>query len=277
MLFLALEALALVLVIRTGDPQRHGLGDLLYESANRLYAATSEVRYYFGLAEANTILQEENIALRQELAETRKRVNYFAGLAGIDSLGQNGIDSLLSQEKFSYLSAFVIKNTTHRSYNYLTLDKGAAAGVTVDMGVVSPQGIVGRVVEVTEHYSLVLSALNVSFRVPVRILSAEGTSGVGSVGFYEWDGRDSRYANLTYVPETVPLEAGFLVVTSGYSTVFPQGFRVGKVAEAETYRDGFHQARIELATDFSHLGNVYLVKAEHREELLEMEEGKPSE
>lgn len=276
-LLVALEALALILVIRTGQPQRHQLGDALYESANRLYAATSRVRYYFGLESANEILKTENIALRQKLTQLEKRVNYYAGLAGQDSVGQSGIDSLLSQETFTYLPAFVIKNTTHRSYNYLTLDKGSKAGVKMDMGVVSPQGVVGRVVEVTPNYSLVLSALNVSFRLPVRILSPEGESGVGSVGFYEWDGKSSRYANLTYVPETVPLQPGYLVVTSGFSTVFPPGCLVGTVAEAETYRDGFHQARIALATDFHQLGNVYLIRPEHRDELIRMEEGLPSE
>lgn len=283
-LLLALEVLALVLVIRTGEPQRHQLGDALYESANRLYAATSRVRAYFRLEAENETLRAENMNLRLDLAQMRKRVNYLSGLMGQDSVGFSGVDSLLSKETFSYMPAHVIKNTTHRSYNYLTLDKGAADGVTLDMGVVSPQGVVGRVVEVTTHYSLVLSALNVSFRVPVRIIAIQesnqaepGRTEAGSVGFYEWDGKDSRYANLTYVPETVPLAPGYLVVTSGFSTVFPAGYRVGTVAEAETYRDGFHQARIKLATDFHRLGDVYLIRAEHRDELLRMEEGLPRE
>lgn len=243
------------------------MGDAALNVSSQLYEYRSSMSGYFSLGEENQQLMDENIQLRTELVQIRRQLEAIQAHSAEDSVKLARIEESPKKEEFTYLTARVIKLTTHHSYNYITLDKGIQEGVQIGMGVVSPKGIVGKVVRVTEDYSLVLSALNVDFKLSLKaIIPVEGKEAreSGNIGFFEWKKRDPRYADLTYIPETVQLDTGYQVVTSGYSTVFPPGYKVGKISWLEPKaEDGFYRARIQLATDFNDLGNVYLIQAKH--------------
>lgn len=265
-LFLGLELIALYLVTRANDHQRHLMGDAALRASSRMYQWKSNVSSFFALRDENQQLMDENILLRTELVQARRMLEAIQTSSKEDSLQLLKLRMAPEKEPFSYLTAHVIKNSTHRTYNYITLDKGSREGVKVGMGVVAPKGIVGKVIRVSEDYSLVLSALNVDFKLPLQaIISAdESNKEAVNIGFYEWSQGDPRYADLTYIPETVPLDTGYQVVTSGYSTVFPAGYVVGKISWLESKaEDGYYKARLKLSADFNNLGNVYLIEATH--------------
>ena len=122
----------------------------------------SNINSYFTLDEDNEQLMVENIALQQDLLKVRKEVQYYKGLLAKDSLLTPEQETNGDNEQFEFIPARVIRNSTDQNYNYITLNKGRSDGVKKDMGVISPQGIVGKVIDVSEHYCLVLSAINVS-------------------------------------------------------------------------------------------------------------------
>ncbi|MEM7369097.1 MAG: rod shape-determining protein MreC [Bacteroidota bacterium] len=263
---MGLEIIALYLVTHANDHQRHLMGDAALKASSNIYRFRSNVSNFFSLKEENQQLMDENILLRTELVQARRMLEAMKTSSPTDSLKLARLTQLPEKEPFFYLTAHVIKNSTHHTYNYITLDKGSREGVKVGMGVVSPKGIVGKVIRVTLDYSLVLSALNVDFKLPLQAIIAEDDSEKKSVniGFYEWKQGDPRFAELAYIPETVKLKTGYQVVTSGYSTVFPAGYLVGKISELENDKeDGYHKVRLELSTDFDNLGNVYLIEATH--------------
>ncbi|MEM7656243.1 MAG: rod shape-determining protein MreC [Bacteroidota bacterium] len=287
-LFLGLELIAFFLIVRINDRQRHLLGDVAMVASARVYNTRNTVGQYFGLVHENEQLQSENIQLRSELVQTERILDSLQQLSGLQLSMVGGQKLSKDQEDFRLLKANVIKNSTNKIYNYLTLNKGTKDGVGLDMGVVSPLGIVGRVIRVNESYSLVLSALNVDLQLPVKVLDLKGQE-VSNIGFYEWRERDPMRADLTYVPETVDLKEGYSVVTSGYSTIFPPDYQVGTIEIPEEYQaapgekndtkaqDGFHQAKILLATPFHLLGNVYLIEATHKDSLQNLEINLPKE
>lgn len=276
-LFLLLEGIAFYLVVHANDQQRHRMGDAMLEVAGSLAETRSRVTGYFNLRRDNDRLQMAYDSL-QRLYQSREQdlARLRAELAR-DSLGQARVDSLLAapRDSLRFIPAQVLRNSTHKAYNYLTLDQGSAAGIAVDMGVVSPEGVVGRVIEVSERYALVQSAINVDFKVAVLVRN-EANARQGHLGFYEWKGTNIRYGQVSYVPETATLQQGDLVVTAGTSTIFPKGFKMGELAEERLQpSEGFYNAGIRLAVDFSALNHVFVIQAPHKAELDAMERNLP--
>ncbi len=268
-MFVFLEFLAVWTVVRFNNHQRHFLGDLLLEYSSLLHKQRTQVTGYFHLKDENELLSARIAELQKELEHTRLTMRLYGGWIQKDSLPDLGIDSLVSEEKFDFVPCRAIKNTTHLNYNYITLDKGRGDGVRKGMGVVSPKGIAGKVIHVSEHFSLALSALNVSFK-----LSAQAV-GIGNPGLYEWGVEEAGMAYLNNIPADANLKEGTEIVTSGYNTVFPEGYRIGTIAKLkEDTQDGTFKAELTLATDFHNLGNLFLVNAIHKGEVDELEANK---
>ena len=133
----------------------------------------------------------------------------------------------------------------------------------------------GKVIKVSNHYSLVISGLNVSFSLLVKAVQPGEPLSKGHVGIYEWEGSNPHEGSLTYIPETVEIKVGDQIVTSGYQSVFPSGYKVGIIDQIGDSQDGYHDADIRLSTDFHALGNVYLVSALHKDTLDSLEANIP--
>ncbi|MDE6176498.1 MAG: rod shape-determining protein MreC, partial [Paramuribaculum sp.] len=168
--------------------------------------------------------------------------------------------------RYHFTLASVINNSIAHSHNYLTIDKGSADGVEPEMGVVDVNGVVGIVNKVGRHSARVISLLNPNLRLSCKV---KGSDHIGSL---VWDGHDSRDAVLEELPRHAVYEVGDTIVTSGYSSTFPQGVAVGIiVGPLGSHDDNFRSLRIRLFTDFSTLRTVRVIRDNMRPELLEVE------
>lgn len=171
---------------------------------------------------------------------------------------------------YSYVAAKVISNTVNRQFNYLTINKGLADGIRPDMGVVGGNGIVGVVIGASEHYATVLSALHRKWATNAKLLKSN------HAGILRWEGVNPRIATLDNIPYHVEVSEGDIVVTSGFSSFFPQGILIGKVLEvAHDGANNFQQIKVEFSTDFSSLYYVYVIKNEDRKEILNLQKTIP--
>ncbi|MEZ4826840.1 MAG: rod shape-determining protein MreC [Bacteroidia bacterium] len=262
-LFLILEGIALYMIVNYNDHQRHQVGDFLMETTASYYERRAAVEYYFELGKENEILKKENIELREKLLQSKNQLAQMEARMGKDSLTHVVMaDSLSERNDYSFIPARVIKNSTNKTYNYIVIDKGAVDGVEMDMGVISPEGVVGRVIRVSERYSIALSALNIDFKLSLNTISRDAKNEDMNVGFFEWRGGDPRHAYLTYIPETAKLDTGYTVVTSVNSQIFPPGYLVGTISRlGKQTQDGFYNAQMELAANFNSLTSVYLISS----------------
>lgn len=227
-----------------------------------LYNASNNVTQYFNLREINEDLQHRNADLELEILSLKDRLEKYneAKLAA-----EYVPDSIFS--RYDFIVAHVINNSTIRPHNYLTINKGSLDGIKPDMGVVDQNGVVGKVNVVGPHSARVISLLNDNLRISCKI---RGSQQVGSL---VWGGDDSRYALLRELPRHATFHKGDTIVTSGFSTTFPEGVPVGVIErEMKEIDDNFFTLRVKLFTDFSQLSTVRIINDKMAEELKTVEE-----
>ena len=233
------------------------------EMAGRFYIMTSGITGYFGLQEINRDLQKQNGNLEMELIRLRDEVSR---LSGDSLLVRTSADSSLS--RYDFQIAQVINNSVFKTHNYITLNKGRKDGIHSEMGVIDQNGIVGIVNVVSDHYAVAISLLNPKLRLSCKV---KGSNYFGSL---VWDGKDPRFDVLEELPRHVKFVKGDTIVTSGYSSVFPEGLMVGTVDGFSKQRnDNFYALTVKLSTDFFRLNDVRILddKGQKERRILEME------
>ena len=255
-LFVVLELLAFMLVVNKNELQR----SVAFRYATTLsawtYGVATSVTDYFGLAETNRLLAEENVRLRSEMSDIESKVNL------LDSIRSNvDVDG-----NIEYISAKVVYNSVYDLQNYIIVDKGSAHGVEADMGVFAPQGVVGVVLRVSNNYSVVLPIIN-----PDQIISAKIKSN-GVLGPVVWKGKSPNYAKLEEIPNHTTVVAGDSVVTSGFSAIFPEGILIGTVDKVTLVEHTmFCDIDVSLAVDFQSLSYVTIASYKNKHELSDLQ------
>ena len=255
LLFLSLETLCFYLIVKNNDYQR----SVYIHSSNKISGDLMEEvngwKDYFRLQEINDSIAMENARLRERLL-------YFAQLEKIP------VDTLktLSNSNLEIIPAKVINNSIQLLNNYITLNKGMVDGVEKRMGVLAKDGVVGVVEHVSENFSTVLPFLNSRSRIRGMI------SRNGAIGSVSWDGRSPDILIMEGIPKHLSVQQGDTVLTSGYSTIFPEGYPIGVVTEVNLPR-GSNTFVIRLRTPVSmgELKYVYIIRNKDQPEQLELE------
>ncbi|MDE6696331.1 MAG: rod shape-determining protein MreC [Muribaculaceae bacterium] len=220
-----------------------------------IYSTTSEISNYFNLVSVNKSLQESNARLENEVLNLRQLLSQYE-VAAQDS------SDLEINKRFDYIGASVINNSTRHPRNHFTIDKGADDGIVPGMGVVDQSGVVGMVDVTGNRTARVISLLNRNQHFSVKV---KDTPYVGSL---TWRGDDPTVAYMEEVPRHAKFHIGDTVVTSGFSTTFPEGINIGTVmGKVKTNDDTFLVLKIHLASNFNTLGTVRVIKDALKHEL----------
>jgi len=249
LLFLLLETVAIVLLVQDSAFQRSKIVGLNRQVSGYFYEKFDGAREYLDLKEANLILVEENSRLRNKL-----------------QLVDQHLDSSVVLQKnkgpyqFHFVPSRVIQNSVYKQYNFLTLNHGEKDGVFKDMGVISDQGVVGIVLETSDNFATVIPIINLDFRLSVKLKSSN------YAGILQWGGKSPLYADLNEIPFHVELFEQDTIVTSGFSSIFPEGIEVGTIESFTLEQGNFYEIRVKLATDFQGLFHVNVIRNYKKEE-----------
>ncbi|MBL4733986.1 MAG: rod shape-determining protein MreC [Flavobacteriales bacterium] len=256
LLFLLLELVSATLVVQNNRFHKASF----INSANSLTGGVLQWQTnfsgYIGLREENVILTEQNKRLLSQsiLAFTKYTKKDFVH------------NDTIYKQRYTYLNAEVINNSIFNRNNYLTLNKGYSQGIEPEMGVISSNGVVGIVKDVSEYFCTVLSVLHKNSRISSRI---EGKNYFGSL---IWDGEDFKYGTLKEIPSHVILQEEATVTTSGYSAIFPDGVPIGTIVNYEVMPgDNSYTIKIKFTEDYGSLSNVYVVANLFKKEQVELE------
>ena len=221
-----------------------------------VFSVWSQVTGYFHLKTINESLQATNADLQNQV------LNLKSQLAEMKVLSDDSLFNPTDKERFGYVSATVINNNTRHPKNFFTINRGRLDGVEPGMGVVDQNGIVGIVNVSGKHMSRVISLLNETQRFSVKL---KDTDFIGSMA---WKGGDAAVGYVEEVPRHAIYHIGDTIVTSGYSTTFPEGIPVGTVMNrVRSQDDSFFTLKIKLSSDFRALSTVRVIKDIYKSEI----------
>ncbi len=133
--------------------------------------------------------------------------------------------------------------------------------------------VLGIVNVVGKHTARIISLINPYTRLSCKVKKND------KFGTLIWNGEDYRYATLIELPRDGKYAKGDSVVTSGYSSLFPEGIMVGIIeGEDKAMSSNFMAMKVKLSTNFSQLKNVSAIHNKMKVELkaLESKDDNPS-
>ncbi|EFK57773.1 rod shape-determining protein MreC [Sphingobacterium spiritivorum] len=255
--FVLFFVFSVILVVKNNTFQRATAFNSSNVVIGNMYAKVNSWKSYLALADANEQLVKENAILHNQLQRYTVK----------DSSDSVRLVDSIEEGRYQFIVANVANNSIHQKSNYLTLDKGSKDGVEKDMGVITSNGVVGIVLNVSKDFCTVQSLLHPDTRISVTLGKSE------VFGSLMWgNNRDSRYAMVRDIPNHVKVAKGEQVYTSGFS-IFPKGIQVGRIVETGiTSGESFLDLRLLLSTNFSNLQHVYILKDKMAEEKRLLEE-----
>ncbi|MDR1223134.1 MAG: rod shape-determining protein MreC [Tannerella sp.] len=266
-LFVLCELISFVLIYRNNAYQRNMMLTSANVIAGSISSLSGAVFSYLDLQKVNQELLEHNGILEMEVLRLREQLKELS----LDTVNFNPAfpeDTVFAlKSAYEFITVRAINNSTTYLNNYITLNKGSADGLRPDMGVVSPHGVVGIVMTVREHYSVVISLLNTKLNISCKV---KGTDFSGPLS---WKGGDVAYAYLEELPTHAVFEVGDTIVTSGNSAIFPPGIMAGTVDSYSKQRDdNFYSLKVRLATDFYSLSVLCAIRNDAQEEQWKIEQ-----
>ena len=198
---------------------------------------------------------DENRRLRQEMEWLRGENNHLREAAA----ATQRLTSLLQfkeQALPTLVAAQVIGRDSSNRYKSVILNKGESDGIQKDMGVVTPSGVVGRVVKTTGATSVVLLVTDPNNAIAGLI---QRTRDEGIV-----EGTAQGQAKLKYIPMLSAVKEGDHVVTSGLVGGFPRGLSIGTITSIAREEGAlFQTAQIVPEVDVNHVEEVLIIQAPH--------------
>lgn len=196
-----------------------------------------------GVKIENDILQRQLAEVQIQLQEQRALADRSRGLAQLLEL-RDRLD-------FKTAAAEIIGVGATPDFRTVTIDKGTAQGLTADMAVIAPAGIVGRVVTPSAHASKVQLLLDRNAAAGALVARSRAQGVVTGSG--------GDRLRLEYVSEVSDVAVGDAVVTSGIDGIYPKGFPIGQVDSVEKSGTAYRQILIKPVVDFSNLEEVLVV------------------
>jgi len=200
-------------------------------------------------------LRRENAVLRRTVAELREENSLLREKA----IASERLRNLLQFSKKiprSMVPAQIIGIDPASWFRTILIDKGTNQGVNRGMAVVSPEGIVGHVLQASPRYAkvLLITDFNSSVDAVVQRSRAKGLVA----------GNGENRCRLKYAERTEDINVGDRVVTSGLGGRYPKGLMIGKISKIEKKSYGlFQHAEIILSVNFSKLEEVFVITEGH--------------
>jgi rod shape-determining protein MreC len=198
-------------------------------------------------------LREENKHLQGEVAVLQRRIDQLEE----QSLETQRLQRLLAMRESpqaGFLTARVVGKDATNWFKTILLDRGSQEGVRRNQPVLAPDGLVGRVVEVTPT-SAKVQLLTDPVSAVGGLVQRTRVTGIVS-------GNLGAGARVRYLPLLADVVVGDEVVTSGMGGVFPKGIPVGRITAVER-RSGalFQEASLQPLADLGRLEEVMILTA----------------
>jgi rod shape-determining protein MreC len=211
---------------------------------------------YFNLKAENDILRRTNIDLADESQRLREMK--------LENVRLRQMLAIKDQIHFPMTAANIVAKNLSMLRNTITINVGSNDGIKEQMCVVGGGGLVGLVTMVSQNYSIVNLLLNTEFRVSSKVERSRVD------GIAAWDGNSLFLKNVV---KTRDVKVGDVVLTSGYSNLYPPDIRIGVVNKVQDQSSTlFKTIVLEPGVDFIKLEEVFVVHFSQESERRTLEE-----
>jgi len=203
-------------------------------------------RHYFALSDTarqNEQLRRENGELKLEIMQLQGKSAEAVRLAALLNFKQK-------QNKVPMVVARVIGSSADPNSNVIYLDQGQRDGIRRNMGVITPEGVVGKVLESYRDASQVLVLTDRDSGVGAMIADSRIQSPVGGTG--------EPLLNMKYVGNDDEVAVGSRVVTSGMDRIFPKDLPVGIITQVKPGGQ-YKQIRVKPSANLEKLEEVIVL------------------
>lgn len=204
---------------------------------------------YFWLVGA----REENERLQKKIQQLTLLNNSYEQIRQ-ENIRLRRLLSINEDIEYQTIGARVIARTPGFLSNVLYINRGREDGVSVDSPVISGDGIIGRTILAAGNQSQVQLITNPDASIGVMM---ERTRTLGVLR-----GSGNSILDLNYIGNAEEVVVGDNVLSSGFDTVFPKGFPVGKVVEAKKSSGVFQNIKVEPIVDLFHIEEVSVLLIE---------------
>ncbi len=236
--------LSLILMFSNDNTQIRFLRAVAVTTLGTFQSGISAIPKVFDLESENKYLRETNIKLANEIAKLKE--------AKLENLRLSKLLAFKSGAEIPLISAKIINKTLIQARNTVTINAGRNDGVEIDMPIITDDGLVGRIVSVSDNYALGQIILNKDMRISVK----NQRTRVDGILIYDGAG------NLTVgnVLKNADVNPGDIFITSEYSNLYPPGIPVGTVSETGNLDNLFKRIKLIPQVNFNLIEEVFVYK-----------------
>lgn len=244
--FLGALILSLVLIFTNDRTQIQTVRAWTLDGIGFLLEDLSVLKQMISLHKENSWLRQKNAELMLENSRLREAL--------LENQRLRQMLAFKSESQLDLIPAKVIGKGSNGFINSVLIAMGHADGLKKNMAVVTAQGLVGKIFHVGRHRSTAQLLLDRNFRVSAMVQRSRVT------GIIKW--HEGNEVILAEVPKRSDVLVGDIVVTSGFSTIFPGGLRIGYVSRIIENVDGmFMHVLVRPGVEFSKLEEVFVIRS----------------
>lgn len=250
LLFLLLFFISILFTIQSHSYHKSKFINSANFLSGGIYNSAHKISTYFNLKSQNQLLFEENKRLKSLLYN----------LENSNSLTHS--DSLFLDKPYYFSNAQVIKNSYSAIDNIILINKGTNDSIKQDFGVITTQGIIGIVDEISGNFATVISILNTTSSISAQLKKTN------HFGTLTWDAKNPALVQLIDIPKIADVLVGDTIVTSGRSSIFPKDIPIGVI---ENYNlddaENYYEINVRLFNDMTNLEYVYIIENINKPEI----------
>lgn len=201
--------------------------------------------------------KSDNERLESEIIKLKKE-NRDIGEYKEENERLKALLELKDTTEFDTVAAKVISHSQTEWYREIEIDKGTISGIEKGDVLITPEGVVGRVVSVGPNFATARTILDKSSVMGVKVSRTQGT------GLVEGDEEYAKnmQCKLSFVDRNTPVIVGDVIETSGSGGIYPAGLTVGTIISISADSTGaLNFALIDPSVDFDALHEVLVIRA----------------
>ena len=234
----------LLLIFNDQDPEMP-FRSIAYNTIGNVGNVLQETGAYFRLTEKVKELNKENAELAFKNTQLQDAL--------LENIRLRKLLEFKENNSFELIPAEVIGENPLSILNGFLLNQGSNKNIEKDDAILTSEGLVGKVANVDDEFSICQILLDRNCKVSAKIQRNR------ELGIIAWDG--GAQLELLYVAKTIKVLKGDVIVTSGYSQIYPENIKIGVVVDiSEDTDDLFQEITVKPSVSFNQIEEVFIVK-----------------